>query len=306
VTLALGTHDSRLIPLSLLLEPLNPSRTAMDELKLDELAVNIGRQGVLSHLIVVVDGDHYEIVAGHRRFFASRRAGLLAVPCDVYADREIANEAAQYAENRFREELSPADEAIWFDDLLHRKCGGDVDVLCERIGERRAYVEGRLLLFQGDPKVFEALTRGEITIGVAQQLNRCDEELHRRMLLDNAIRGGATVALVSGWIAEWFQVHKPANANVEIASSAAAPAPVAVTDYFRCVLCDKTDNVHLMQPRNMHSYCEQAMFAEMLERYERRHEYVRYPRTTDEACALISELAERFPAVLEPEDPRRI
>lgn len=302
--LALGNHESRLIPLAAIDEPPNPSRTTMDEQKLDELAENIRARGVKQHLIVLLVEGRYEIIAGHRRYHAAKRAGLVAVPCDVYVSRDDANEADQYAENRFREELSAADEAIWFGEQLERKFGGDVDRLCAHLHEKRDYVEGRLLLFQGDRRVFEALAAGQVNIGVAQQLNRCGDELHRGMLLHQAIHGGATVAIVSGWIAEWKRVHQPATEGSTGQAPPAAHAPTPEMNFYTCALCGKTDNVHTMQAVNMHAYCKAAGWVDMLALWLRRYEYFRYPLTLDEASDLVTELADRFPQMLE-QDHRR-
>src|SRR5204862_2468204 len=143
--------------------------------------------------------DRFEVLAGHRRLIACKRAGLAAAPSIVYPGKGFAHDAIQFAENRHREDLNAADEAIWFTELLESTCGGDVDVLCERLHEKRPYVEGRLNLFAGDELVFDRLRAGKINIGVAQQLNRCTDQLRRRSLLHAAITGGATVAVVSGW-----------------------------------------------------------------------------------------------------------
>lgn len=295
MNLAEISREFRELPIGLIDEPPLPSRSAMDETRLEELVASIRAVGLVQPMSVVRIGDRYEVVAGHRRRIACGRAGRLTAPCIIYPTKDAALAAIQFAENRHREELSPADEAIWFSELLEQKCGDDVDALCSLIGEKRAYVEGRLLLLRGDPEVFKALERGDIGIGIAQQLNRCDDEPHRRMLLYQAIRGGATVAVVSGWIAEYEQIHKAAIGGAASSDTAAPSGPVAQLDYFRCALCEKADNVHLMQPVNIHTYCHAAMFADMLERYQRRHEYFRWPRTTDEAAAMVNDLAERFP-----------
>ncbi len=60
-----------------------------------------------------------------------------------------------------------------------------------------------------------------------------------------------------------------------------------------------------MQPVNMHTYCQRAIFGDMLTMWSRRYEYTRTPRTLDEAVAVVNELAERFPQLLE-QDARRI
>jgi ParB/RepB/Spo0J family partition protein len=305
VSLAAIRRELRELPIGVIDEPALASRSAMDEQKLDELTESIRSLGLIMPLSVAPHGERYEVIAGHRRRLACARAGLLLVPCIVYPSKDAALEAIKYAENRFREELSPADEAIWFAELLERDAAGDVDTLCAQLGEKRGYVEGRLLLLTGDEEIFRALERGEIGVGVAQQLNRCAEQAHRRMLLYQARTGGATVAVVSGWIAEWKQIHAPANANVVLPAPLATGAPVAMTTFFTCALCGKDDNVHLMQPVNFHTYCRQAIFADMLALWNRRHEYARTPRTLDEAVELVNELIERFPQLLES-DPRRI
>jgi hypothetical protein len=171
--------------------------------------------------------------------------------------------------------------------------------VCGLVGERRGRVEARLNLLRGDEEVFRAVERGEVGVGVAEQLNRCTEVLHRRMLLYQARTGGATVATVSGWIAEWKSVHEPATRNVATDLAAPAPGPVMQQDFFTCVLCKSTKDPHLMQPRNFHTYCEHAFFNEMLELWNHRNDYVRMPRTVDEATALLVELSQRFPTMLD-------
>jgi ParB/RepB/Spo0J family partition protein len=299
-------REFREVPTGLIDEPSRASRSSIDEDYIDELALDIRLKGLLEPILIGRKSDRYEVIAGHCRLLACRRAGLVVIPCLVYPSTDVELEGVKYSENRFRRDLPAAQEAIYFAEILETDAAGDVDKLCELLGEKRAYVEGRLLLFQGDPKVFEALDRGDITIGVAQQLNRCDEQLHRRMLLDNAIRGGATVALVSGWISEWFTIHKPANRNVPSDAGSATPGPVPQTDYFRCAVCGKNTDVHLMQPVNIHTYCKQATFDDMLALWTRRHEFTRWPRSLDEARALIVEISDRFPEVADPPDPRRV
>lgn len=293
------------IVLALIDEPSTASRSSMDDEKMTELVASIRALGLLQPIGVQVNGPRYRVLYGHRRYLACVRAGLIAVKCLVYAEDDTSHMARQFGENYFREELSVTDEAILFAELLERECGGDTDRVAATVHMSRSYVEGRLLLFQGDELVFHALGRGEITIGVAHELNRVDEAAHRGMLLLDAVNGGATVSIVRGWVSEYFRVHKPAGANVDFSASTYTPGPVAQTNYFTCAICEGTDNVAAMQPVNIHTYCKQAAFDKMRALWERRHEFTAYPRTLDEARTLIEELSERFPALLEPIDPRR-
>lgn len=267
MTLAATKREFRELPIGLLDAPPNPSRTSMNERNLDELVDSIRAHGILQPLSVTPAGDRYEVLAGHRRLLAAARAGLAAVPCLVYPSDAAGLIAVQYDENRRREELNAADEAIWFSELLEQQCGGDVDALCALLKEKRSYVEGRLLLFQGDARVFEALQDDRIKIGVAHQLNRCTNELHRRYLLHQAIVGGATVAIVSGWIQDWQQQEAALAGRPLPVSSASAPAPVPQTDFFRCYVCGGTDHVHTMQPVNVHGHCQLAILDKLLAAY---------------------------------------
>jgi ParB/RepB/Spo0J family partition protein len=294
------------LPLALIDEPPLASRSSMDDEKMTELVANIRALGLLQPIGVKRNGPRFTVLYGHRRRIACERAGLVAVKCLVYAEDDTHRVARQFGENYFREELSVTDEAMLFAELLEKECGDDTDRLAALVHMSRSYVEGRLLLFQGDEHIFNALGRGEITIGVAHELNRVDEQTHRRMLLSDAINGGATVAIVRGWVSEYFRVHKSAGANVDFSGSSYTPGPVPQTNYFTCAICRGTDNVAAMQPVNLHTYCREASFDKMLALWERRHELVRHPRTLDEARALIDELSERFPELLEPVDPRRI
>ena len=266
--LASVKREFREIPIGLIDEPGLAARSSMNDQALDELAADIMRKGLLQPLIVATVGDRYEVIAGHRRRIACGRAGLVAAPCIVYPSRTAALEGVKYSENRFREELSPADEALLFAELLERDCGGDVDRLCEQLGEKRAYVEGRLLLFQGDPKVFEALQAAKISIGVAHQLNRCTDELQRRSYLHSAIVGGATVAIVSGWIQQWQMIAQLSTPGAVPATSSPAPAPIPVTDMFRCIVCDDNCHTHLIKFLAVHDYCQLAVLDKILKAYK--------------------------------------
>jgi ParB family chromosome partitioning protein len=261
------TREYREVPLGVIDPPELASRQTMDEGALDELTASIARDGLLQPILIGRRGERYEVVAGHRRYLACKRAGLATVPCVVYASVSAAHEAVKFAENRFREDLNPAEEAIYFAELLEHHAGGDVDRLCELLGEKRTYVEGRLNLLRGDDRVFESLQAGQIGITVANELNRCTEERYRRYLLDSAIRGGATRSVVAGWIQDWQQEQARRAGIQEPEFTPATPAPIPETNYFTCICCGGTENVHLMQAVNVHQHCKLAILDKLLAAY---------------------------------------
>src|SRR5262245_31510687 len=289
--------EFRELPTGLIDAPELPARSEMDETKLEELTTDVRAKGVLVPISVVRAGERYEVIAGHRRKIAAERAGVATVRALVYADKSAALEAIKWSENRFREDMSPAEEATYFAELLERDCGGDTNKLAELIGEKRSYVEGRLLLFQGAAEVFNALQARTITIGVAHELNKVTEKLMRDYYLDRAIREGATVALVTGWVAQWRSSLGPGGPHPADTKTSATPALVPVTNYFTCVACGGTEDVHLMQPVNVHTHCQKAILTKALELYERRGALLVWPRTEEEALHLVNRICEAFPTL---------
>ncbi len=188
----------RKLPIVQLREPARPARTAFDEEKLDELARDIRDQGLLQPLGVrpLEDGT-FEVVFGHRRLLASRVVGLAELPCVLLESDEDLH-AARIAENLLREDLSPADEATYY-RALYDELGQDVDRVAAVVHQTRARVEGRLLLLQGDEAVLAALRRGDIAVGVAEELNRMKRPEDRAFHLDYTVRAGATVRQVRDW-----------------------------------------------------------------------------------------------------------
>ena len=93
-------------------------RKKFDEGGLEELALSIKQHGVIQPVILKDRGDHYEIVAGERRYRACIKAGLTKIPAIIkdYTDQEIAEIAL--IENLQREDLNPLEEAYAMDSLL--------------------------------------------------------------------------------------------------------------------------------------------------------------------------------------------
>ncbi len=259
--------EPREIPIGQIIPPELPARSQMDEHKLDELAENIARNGIIQRLIVAPSGDRYEVIAGHRRSIAAQRAGLVVVPCDVYPTKDAALEAVKYAENRFREDMSPAEESIYFNELLERDCGGDIEKLAALVGEKLSYVDARVRLVRGDAEVFQALLERKISIGVAQALNELPAEDYRRYYLELAKRDGATVAVVRAWVTDWKRSYQNSPQAPTPATSSGPIVPVAAYDPHRCHICRKSDPRFIPQTISVHQHFLYAILEPMLAAY---------------------------------------
>lgn len=206
--------EFRLISVAELVEPERPARTTMSDEKMNSLVVSIREVGILEPLLVLPSANGtFEVAAGHRRLKAARLAGLGTVPVIVLDDPESAD-AVKIHENIEREELSPADEAIYYAELYERH-GEDTEAVAARVKRSRDHIEGRLNLLRGDKHVFDALAKGTISIGVAQEMNKMELEQDRLFHLDYCIRTGASVSVARQWRVDCnsraqFQTQTPA------------------------------------------------------------------------------------------------
>lgn len=212
-------REYRLVSIAELAEPEHAARTTMDDAKLHSLIGSIRELGIIEPLLVLplVDGRR-EVVAGHRRLKAARIIGLAEVPCIVVDDLELAD-AIKIHENIEREELSPADEAIFYAELYERN-GEDTEAVAALVKQKRDYVEGRLNLIRGDKHVFAELAAGKISIGVANEMNRMDLESDRLYHLDYCVRTGASVSIARQWRVD-------CNLRAQYRAPEAEPAPAA-------------------------------------------------------------------------------
>lgn len=261
------TREFKELPIALIDAPVLPSRSAMDDTLLDELVASIRENGLLQPIGVERAADRFTVIYGHRRRVASERAGLVGMPAFIYASRAEGLDALQFAENRHREQLSAADEAIWFAELLENKCGGDIEKLAGLVGEKIPYIDNRLALFRGFPVVFEALQAGKIKIGVAHALNKFPEEKWARYYLDCALRCGATVAIVDGWLIDHKRAFSAPQLPDQPAPSSPGGMPTEEHHPFVCVMCGKHDNLHLMKQLSVHQHCQLAILDPLLAAY---------------------------------------
>lgn len=255
------------IPIGLIDQPVRAARLEMDEDKFQELCASVRKLGIIQRLILARTGERFEVVAGHRRYLAACRVNLAAVPADVYPTKETALEGIKHAENRFREDLSPAEEAAYFQELLDGEAGGDVERVCEIVGESFNYVSDRLLLFQGCPLVFEALKDRKIQIGAAHEMNKVTDERVRRAILHDAITNGSTVAVVRGMVTEWKRDVDRGSAPLPPPEAPSQGGAVPISNFFTCYCCGGTDMVPSMVQVNVHSHCKLAILDKVMAAY---------------------------------------
>jgi ParB family chromosome partitioning protein len=151
-------------------------RKTFDEAALEELAESIRQHGVLQPLLVrPLPAGGYQLVAGERRWRASRMAGLSEVPVVV---KELSDtEAMELAiiENLQREDLNPIEEAEGLQALAD-KCGYTQEEIAASVGKSRPAIANSLRLLRLPEDVREMTKNGEITAGHARALLAFDNE----------------------------------------------------------------------------------------------------------------------------------
>lgn len=144
-------------------------RKQFDEDALLELSESIKQFGVLQPLLVQKKGDYYEIIAGERRWRASKLAGLKEVPVIVKDFSEQETVEISLIENIQRENLNPIEEAAAYKRLMeefHLK----QDVIAERVSKSRTAVTNSMRLLKLDERVQQMLVDEMLTTGHARAL----------------------------------------------------------------------------------------------------------------------------------------
>ena len=144
-------------------------RTRFDEDALHELADSIKQYGVIEPIVVQKRDNHYEIIAGERRWRAARIAGLKEVPVVVkeYSEDEIFTIAL--IENIQREDLNPIEEAVAYQKLI-QELKLKQDEVAEKVSKSRTAITNSMRLLKLDQRVQQMLIDEMITEGHGRAL----------------------------------------------------------------------------------------------------------------------------------------
>ena len=158
----------QLLPLHKIEPNRSQPRQDFDEEELEALAESIRVHGVIQPLTVrLLDSGYYQIIAGERRWRASRMAGLSEIPAVIIdADDKKAMELA-LIENLQRQDLNPIEEALGYDTLMG-DYGLTQDETAQRVGKSRSAVANALRLLNLCPEVLEHVRSGALSAGHAR------------------------------------------------------------------------------------------------------------------------------------------
>lgn len=171
----------------------NQPRSHFDESALRELADSIRTHGVLQPLVVrAIDGGNYQIVAGERRWRASRIAGLTEVPVVIKELTDSQTLEIGIIENLQREDLNPVELALGYQTLMEQYDMTQEEV-AEKVGKSRPVVANTIRLLRLPQEVLEMLKNDEITSGHARALVALEDESLIQQTASRIIKEGLLV-----------------------------------------------------------------------------------------------------------------
>ena len=184
----------RVIPVDRI-EP-NPDQPRMvfDIEALHELAASIREHGVLQPILVRPLGENrFQLIAGERRWRASKEAGHATIPALVEEiDDDTALEIA-IIENLQREDLNPLEEAAMFDRMVTEH-GYSIRKLADKLGKDKGYLENRLRLADAPEEIRELVSVRKDTISHAYELLKVSDPKKRKRLAAQVASGELSLA----------------------------------------------------------------------------------------------------------------
>ena len=173
-------------------------RKSFDDESIQLLADSIAIHGVLQPIIVRENADFpdtYEIIAGERRWRASKMAGHSEIPVVIVDGDDLKIAQIALVENVQREDLNPVEEAFAYQALIER-FGLTQEQLSKEVGKSRSAIANMLRLIDLPDEVLELLKDGKITNGHARAILGLDDEEYMISLANRVVNEDLSVRRV--------------------------------------------------------------------------------------------------------------
>ena len=218
-----GENQITLLPISIVDPKSDQPRKNFDKAALEELAASIKENGLLQPILVREHlGGRYQIIAGERRFRASKIAALSEIPAIVLdkSDRKVAEIAL--IENVQREDLNPLEEAMAYRSLKE-DYGLTQEELSERIGKSRSAIANTMRLLDLPDEVLALVASRELSAGHARALLAVKDKDNMILLAKRAVELDLSVRQIEEEVKRINKPQKPAPEE----------EPLPIVDYFR-------------------------------------------------------------------------
>lgn len=230
----------RMLSVDVIEGPSVPIRSRMDEEALAALARSIAACGVLEPLLVRARGrGRWEVVAGHRRLEAARRAGVAVVPVIEVSGGDVEVLRARYHENAYRESVSAGDEAGFFRRLVEDEGLSQAEVarLC---GVSEGHVSQVLGSLSWPEDLRRAVDDGVLSWSAARELAAIDDLEALRYYVEAARRGGCSARTAALWRMDYERLKAVAGDTVGVARDVASRS-VGGEVMARCGVCGRAE-----------------------------------------------------------------
>lgn len=187
-----GSSEGIKVPLKDVKPNPNQPRTHFEEAPLQELADSIRENGVLQPLLVRKQGSTYEIIAGERRYQASKIVGLDEVPVIIKEVDDNKMLELALIENLQRSDLNPIEEAKGYKQLIS-KSGMTQEALSKAVSKSRSSITNALRLLDLPEEVQAYLFEGKLTAGHARAILAVPFEEQRVKLAEKVVQEGLSV-----------------------------------------------------------------------------------------------------------------
>ena len=188
-----GEAELLTLPISKVEPNKEQPREYFDEQALQDLADSISQYGLIQPIVArKLETGYYQIIAGERRWRASRMAGLTEVPVRVIEADDRRTAELALVENLQREDLNPIEEAKGYKSLIE-EYGLTQEEAAKSVGRSRPAITNSLRLLSLSPKVLSLVERGELSAGHARALIPINDEDKQLNAAEDVIKKGLSV-----------------------------------------------------------------------------------------------------------------
>lgn len=211
---------------------------------MSELVGSIRRRGLIQAITVKPDGEGYVVVAGHRRLEACTRLGMDKIACQIARGDEAAMREITFAENFFRDDLSPVEQAV---AIAKEYESGGMNVEQLAAGFRRSvdWVKRQVSICQWPEDVLEIMHRDGISVAAAANLALVDDDSYRKFLIRNAVENGVTAQTTAGWL-QAYRASQPGEVAEVLEGEQEGPPLVPMAPQGVCMCCGHIKRVDAM------------------------------------------------------------
>lgn len=170
-------------------------RKNFDQEALEELAESIKEYGLIQPIVVTQKDGYYGIIAGERRWRASKIAGLTEIPAIIREDNERINSEISLIENMQREDLNPYEKALGVRTLIDNY-GLSQEEVAKKLGKGRSTIANIVRILNLEPRVLEMAKEGKLTEGHCKALLAITDPEKQYKTAIQMLERGATVRQV--------------------------------------------------------------------------------------------------------------